>query len=164
MSDDKIGESFEKLKNLKSYYHLVVDAQGETSMAQRDFSNAEDQASESLFRLTEKIPESFGKPSGISFTKLQGDEPWHNCPSPQLVFVLSGEWWVKTNDGKTTNFKAGDVLWQDNCEDHPAFEKGSQKTQHYSGTPDNVACDQVILSIDMVNGPVPDSANKPGPF
>jgi quercetin dioxygenase-like cupin family protein len=162
--DDKKQDGFAKLEKLKSYYHLVVDEKGETSMVKREFQEPEDQSTETTARLSEVIKKTFASPSKITFTRLQGESPWHNCPDPQIVICLSGSWWVKTTDGKTTDMYPGDILWQDNSEDHPAFEKGTKKSQHYSGTPEGEHCDQLILNVDMPNGPIPDSANKPAPF
>eukprot|EP00958_Prasinococcus_capsulatus_P025409 scaffold4280_cov385-Prasinococcus_capsulatus_cf.AAC.8 len=37
----------------------------------------------------------------IVFTEIgpSFDNPWHPCPAPQFVTVLSGTWWVETSDG-----------------------------------------------------------------
>ena len=73
----------------------------------RAFSNSDD------FALT-----------GLVVTQQVGENPWHFCPSPQFVITLEGSWYIRTSDGKTTTFKPGDVLYQDNSAEHPLVRRG----------------------------------------
>lgn len=74
----------------------------------RAFSNSDD------FALT-----------GLVVTQQVGENPWHYCPSPQFVVTLEGSWYIRTSDGKTTTFKPGDVLYQDNSAEHPLVRRGA---------------------------------------
>ena len=38
--------------------------------------------------------------------------------------TLEGSWYIRTSDGKTTTFKPGDVLYQDNSAEHPLVRRG----------------------------------------
>ena len=76
----------------------------------RAFSNSDD------FALT-----------GLVVTQQVGVNPWHFCPSPQFVVTLEGSWYIRTSDGKTTTFKPGDVLYQDNSSEHPLVRRGVLK-------------------------------------
>ena len=72
----------------------------------RAFSNSDD------FALT-----------GLVVTQQVGENPWHFCPSPQFVITLEGSWYIRTSDGKTTTFKPGDVLYQDNSAEPPLVRR-----------------------------------------
>ena len=51
-------------------------------------------------------------PQDLIFTQQTGDNPWHQCPSPQLVVTLAGSWYIRTTDGGYVEMHAGDVLYQ----------------------------------------------------
>lgn len=95
---------------------------------------------------------------------MSGDNPWHHCPSPQIVVCLSGGWFVKTTDGITTTMSPGDVLFQDNTPTHPAAEAGTRRAQHYSGTAKSATCDQLIVQLRQPQGPVSDSKHAKPPM
>jgi len=65
--------------------------------------------------------------TGLVVTQQVGENPWHFCPSPQFVVTLEGSWYIRTSDGKTTTFKPGDVLYQDNSAEHPLVRRGVLK-------------------------------------
>ena len=62
--------------------------------------------------------------AGLVVTQQVGENPWHFCPSPQFVVTLEGSWYIRTSDGKTTTFRPGDVLYQDNSAEHPLVRRG----------------------------------------
>ena len=50
--------------------------------------------------------------------------------------TLEGSWYIRTSDGKTTTFKPGDVLYQDNSAEHPLVRRGVLKrADGVEGTP-----------------------------
>ena len=61
--------------------------------------------------------------TGLVVTQQVGENPWHFCPSPQFVVTLEGSWYIRTSDGKTTTFRPGDVLYQDNSAEHPLVRR-----------------------------------------
>ena len=96
----------------------------------------------------------------LTFTSLPvtGENPWHYAPAAQFVIVLSGAWYVKGSDGKTTVFRAGDVLYQDNTKAHPAAKEGTQQAMHFSGVaPGEETCSQLIIQVERSA-----SVNNPG--
>ena len=100
----------------------------------RAFSNSDD------FALT-----------GLVVTQQVGENPWHYCPSPQFVVTLEGSWYIRTSDGKTTTFKPGDVLYQDNSAEHPLAKLGASGqapsgAQHWSGA-NGGPCNQLVLGV-----------------
>lgn len=143
--------------SLKSYYHLMVNEKGETSIMKRDFINTKEVGYSNTPQIIKKLDPEFAKPSDVIFTALEGENPWHYCPAPQMVVCLGGGWYIKTNDGQTTEFRAGDVLYQDNIESHPAAVKNKDVIdhagQHFSGSLDGQPCDQMIVQLDLVDGP-----------
>ena len=111
----------------------------------RAFSNSDD------FALT-----------GLVVTQQVGENPWHFCPSPQFVVTLEGSWYIRTSDGKTTTFKPGDVLYQDNSAEHPLAKLGASGqapsgAQHWSGA-NGGPCNQLVLGVKPRVFPAP----KPG--
>lgn len=63
--------------------------------------------------------------------------------------------YVKTSDGTRHDFKAGDVLFQDNTKDSPA----QNQPQHYSGVVGNKPCQQLIVQLSRTP-----EVNNPDPF
>lgn len=140
--------------SFKNYYHLVVDGRGETSLICRDFTDVEEVGYSNVPQLVRKL--SSAKPTGVVFTRMSGENPWHHCPSPQIVACLDGAWTVKTTDGKTTVLSKGDVLFQDNTSEHPTAEEGTKKAQHFSGIADGFeTCNQLIVQLEQPDGPIP---------
>mmetsp|Transcript_19205 Transcript_19205/g.49966 ORF Transcript_19205/g.49966 Transcript_19205/m.49966 type:complete len:189 (+) Transcript_19205:205-771(+) len=100
--------------------------------------------------------------TGLVVTQQVGENPWHYCPSPQFVVTLEGSWYIRTSDGKTTTFKPGDVLYQDNSSDHPLAKLGASGqapsgAQHWSGV-NGGPCNQLVLGVKPRIFP----AGKPG--
>jgi hypothetical protein len=65
---------------------------------------------------TAQYVRSVGKavpPSNLIFTQQTGDNPWHQCPTTQIVVTLAGRWFVNTTDGDSVVMGPGDVLYQD---------------------------------------------------
>ena len=109
----------------------------------RAFSNSDD------FQLT-----------GLVVTQQVGENPWHFCPSPQFVVTLEGSWYIRTSDGKTTTFRPGDVLYQDNSSDHPSAKLGASGqapsgAQHWSGA-NGGPCNQLVLGVKPRVFPAPE--------
>lgn len=179
--------------SLKSYYQLVVDARGETSVLQREYQNVQEVGYSNTPQLLTKVPSSFATPTNVIFTALQGANPWHHCPTPQIVVCLRGGWYVQTTDGKTTELLPGDVIYQDNTADHPgaaaaaataAVPKGTTGTRsrteqqhehhhaamHYSGSLNknidgqDEPCDQMIVQLQLKEELVANSKDAEPPF
>ena len=71
----------------------------------------------------------------------------------------------RRSDGKTTKLLPGDVLYQDNTEEHPAAQMNTRKGMHFSGSLDDKPCDQVIIQLDLTDGaPKVSSKDLPGPL
>jgi hypothetical protein len=147
--------------SLKSYYQLVVDEEGETSVLKRDFKDVQEVGYSNTPQLLTKVPSSFATPTNVIFTALQGENPWHHCPTPQLVTCLRGGWYVKTTDGIRVDLLPGDVIYQDNTADHPAARKDSHAAMHYSGSLNNdEPCDQMIVQLELKDGGTPIANSK----
>ncbi|ACI65193.1 predicted protein [Phaeodactylum tricornutum CCAP 1055/1] len=151
-------------RQLKKYFQLVVDSDGGTSMVTRTFQNVEEKGYAKTPQLVTQLDNAFGVPTDVVFTQLMGENPWHHCPAPQFVICLAGGWYVKTNDGNTVNLLPGDVLFQDNTENHPAAKENTKNAQHYSGSLNGEPCDQMIVQLDLRHGPIGDSKNAPQPI
>ena len=120
--------------------------------------------------------------TGLVVTQQVGENPWHFCPSPQFVVTLEGSWYIRTSDGKTTTFRPGDVLYQDNSAEHPLVRRGvwwdvidathrsvatqaklgasgqaPSGAQHWSGA-EGGPCNQLVLGVKPRVFPAP----KPG--
>jgi len=151
--------------SLKSYYHLMVDKNGGTSIIEREFRDTEEVGYANAPQVVKELNPDFAKPTNVVFTALEGENPWHFCPAPQIVVCLRGGWYIRTNDGVKTEFREGDVLYQDNVEGHPGAKKeegdGIEHVgQHFSGSLDGRPCDQTIVQLDLTRGPqvtTPDS-------
>lgn len=151
--------------SLKSYFQLVVDEHGETSIVQREFSKVEKVDYSNTPQLVKKLDPSTATPVDVIFTSLQGENPFHHCPAPQIVVCLGGEgWYIETTDGQVTELHDGDVLYQDNVEEHPAAEKGTRRAMHFSASLGNQPCDQMIVQLQLTDGPVANSKAAPGPM
>lgn len=152
--------------SLKSYYQLVVDANGSTSMMERDFTGVKEVGYSNTPQLLKKLDPSFASPRNVMFTSLAGENPWHYCPAPQIVVCLAGGWYIRTTDGHVTEFRPGDVLYQDNTKEHPAALEGTRQAMHFSGSlDDGKPCDQMIVQLDLKDGsPVADSKHAPPPM
>jgi hypothetical protein len=154
--------------SLKSYYQLVVDREGETSVLKRDFKDVQEVGYSNTPQLLTKVPASFATPTNVIFTALQGENPWHHCPTPQLVVCLRGGWYVKTTDGIRVDLLPGDVIYQDNTADHPAARTGTHAAMHFSGSLDNdEPCDQMIVQLELKDGggtPMANSKEAGPPF
>lgn len=143
---------------LKGYYQLMVDADGETSMVKRTFSDVKVVGYSNTPQLVRALDPGVATPSGVVFTQMSGDNPWHHCPGAQIVVCLAGAWFVRTTDNVTTILNAGDVLYQDNTPAHPTAKEGTHHAMHFSGVaPGFTFCDQVIIQLHQPNGPVPDA-------
>lgn len=130
-------------------------------MAVKEFKDVENTGT----RLKKALDESFANPTSLLFTQMMADNPWHHCPSPQIVVCTAGGWYIETTDGNVHNMNPGDILYQDNCAEHPAAEEGTRKAQHFSGPQkDKGTCDQIIISLNQEGGPTANSANKPSPL
>jgi len=140
------------LTSLQSYYQLLVDDSGETFIMKRDFKDVEEQGYSNTPQLVKKLNPAFAKPTDIVFTQLAGENPWHHCPSPQLVICVRGGWYVMTTDGRTQNLLPGDVLYQDNTEQHPLAKPDTRQAMHFSGSLHNEPCDQVIIQLQLTDG------------
>lgn len=149
---------------LKHYYQLVVDQHGGTSVVRRSFSQVEKTDYSNVPQYVRNLESDIAVPTGVVFTQLSGDNPWHHCPGPQIVVCLAGAWFVRTTDGITTTFLPGDVLYQDNTKRHPAAKAGTQQAQHYSGTSGGKPCDQMIVQLMQPDGPVTDSLTAKPPM
>jgi hypothetical protein len=155
--------------SLKSYYQLVVDAQGETSVLQREYKDVQEVGYSNTPQLLTKVPTHFATPTAILFTALAGANPWHHCPTPQIVVCLRGGWYVQTTDGETTELLAGDVIYQDNTVNHPgAAVEGTHKAMHYSGSltidGKDKPCDQMIVQLQLKEELVANSKDAEAPF
>ncbi|KAJ8614477.1 hypothetical protein CTAYLR_000861 [Chrysophaeum taylorii] len=148
---------------LKQYYQLVVDTSGETSVVTRDFTNVEAIGYSNVPQFCRSLDEKVAAPTGVVFTQMSGDNPWHHCPTAQIVVCLRGTWFVRTTDGVTTELKQGDVLFQDNTPEHLAAKPGTHQAMHFSGVV-GATCDQMIVQLSQPRGPVPDSKSAPGPL
>jgi hypothetical protein len=119
-------------------------------------------------QLLTKVPTHFATPTDIIFTALQGDNPWHHCPTPQIVVCLRGGWYVQTRDGETHNLLPGDVIYQDNTADHPSAQTGTHAAMHYSGSLKldgrDEPCDQMIVQLKLKNELVANSKEAEPPF
>lgn len=154
--------------SLKSYYQLMVNDKGETSIMKRNFINTQEVGYSNTPQIIKKLDPKFAKPEDVVFTALEGENPWHFCPAPQLVVCLGGGWYIKTNDGQITEFRPGDVLYQDNVEQHPSAMKNQNVTdhagQHFSGSLDGKPCDQMIVQLYLVEGLQPTSPKELPPL
>jgi hypothetical protein len=159
--------------SLKSYYQLVVDAQGETSVLQREYKDVQEVGYSNTPQLLTKVPTHFATPTAILFTALAGANPWHHCPTPQIVVCLRGGWYVQTTDGETTELLAGDVIYQDNTVNHPGAAAGKGGTtehaaMHYSGSltidGKDKPCDQMIVQLQLKEELVANSKDAEAPF
>jgi len=155
--------------SLKSYFQLTVDSDGVTSIIKRDFVNTEVKGYSNTPQVIEKMNPEIAIPTDIVFTALSGEDPWHHAPAPQIVVCLGGGWHIKTNDGKRVDFHPGDVLYQDNTENHPGATKGKaveHAAQHFSGSLNGEQCDQMIVQLELKKGPVVADSTKevPRPF
>lgn len=149
---------------LKHYYQLVVDRNGGTSVIRRLFSQVEKMDYSNVPQYVRSLDSDIAVPTGVVFTQLSGDNPWHHCPGPQIVVCLSGAWFVRTTDDVTTTFLPGDVLYQDNTKRHPAAKAGTHQAQHYSGTSGGKPCHQMIVQLLQPEGPVADSFTAKPPM
>lgn len=157
-------ESTPDLTKLQSYFQLVVDSNGETSMVKREFQDVEEKGYAASPQLVQQLDPEFATPTNVVFTQLAGENPWHHCPAPQLVTCTHGGWYIRTTDNKVTEFRVGDILFQDNTQKHPAAQDGTKKAQHFSGSLDNQPCDQIIVQLDLKKGLIPNSKNAPAPL
>lgn len=82
-------------------------------------------------------------PTDLVFTQQTGANPWHQCPSPQLVVTLAGHWYVNTTDGASVVFRPGDVLYQD---DSKGLLVHGSTPNHYSGALGG-PCNQLVISV-----------------
>ena len=171
------SSSSSHLTSIKSYYQLQVDEHGETSIAKQNFHNVETKGYSNAPQLVQQLDPEFATPTNVIFTQLAGENPWHHCPAPQLVVCLAGSWYIRTTDGNATKFYPGDVLYQDNTEQHPAVlaaaqlggnssnnNKNNHIAMHYSGSNNNKPCDQMIVQLDLKHGSIANSKHKPPPF
>ena len=147
------------LEGIIEYHQLWVRADGSTSVAQGlSFSGLERKG----YSGTPQYVREFGPSDFVVkrtlVTQMTGDNPWHYAPSAQFVVVLSGAWFVKGTDGRTTVFRPGDVLYQDNTKAHPAAKDGTQQAMHFSGVaPGETICSQLIIQVERSA-----SVNNPG--
>lgn len=166
MSGDipKGEKDFGMYTDLKPYYQLVVDDDGGTSIVKRTFSDTEKVGYSNTPQLVNTLNSSVATPSDIVFTALEGDNPFHHCPAPQIVVCLGGGWYVRTTDGVVTEFHPGDVLFQDNVRTHPAAENGTRRAMHFSGSLGDRPCDQMIVQLHLTDGPIANSKDAPPPM
>ena len=151
--------------SIKPYYQLVVDEQGGTSIVLREFTNVHQEGYSNTPQLVEKLDPSFATPTNVIFTSLQGENPFHHCPSPQIVVCLAGKWYIRTTDDKVTEFGPGDVLYQDNTAQHPAARPDTHRAMHFSASVGDEPCDQMIVQLKLANGgPVANSKEAPPPM
>lgn len=163
-TSNKQNSNTPSLTSLKSYYQLLVDELGETSVVKRDFKNVEEKGYSNTPQLVKQLDPNFATPTNVIFTQLAGENPWHHCPSPQLVICVGGGWYIKTTDGNTQKLLQGDVLYQDNTEQHPSAKKDTRQAMHFSGSLNNEPCDQVIIQLELTNGFASTSKDKAGPL
>eukprot|EP00966_Prymnesium_polylepis_P241647 5588087-Prymnesium_polylepis.1 len=83
------------------------------------------------------------RPTDLVFTQQTGANPWHPCPSPQLVVTLAGSWYVNTTDGDSVVFRPGDVLYQD---DSRGLTVAGNQPSHFSGAVGG-PCNQLVISV-----------------
>jgi len=133
-------------------------------MMQRNFSGVKEVGYSNTPQLLKKLDPSFATPSDIIFTSLAGENPWHHCPAPQIVVCLGGGWYIRTTDDTVTEFRPGDVLYQDNTELHPAAKVGTRQAMHFSGSLDVKPCDQMIVQLDLKDGPIANSKQASPPM
>jgi hypothetical protein len=151
--------------HFQPYYQLVVNQDGTTSVVEREFNDVQEVAYSNTLQLLKKLDtQNFARPTDVVFTTLQGDNPWHYCPSPQIVVCTGGRgWYIRTSDGHTTKLPKGSILYQDNTEQHPlatgellALGKSSDdaphKGQHFSGSIDEQPCNQLIIQLELLHG------------
>eukprot|EP00977_Amphora_coffeiformis_P005981 scaffold1276_cov162-Amphora_coffeaeformis.AAC.1 len=164
--------------SLKSYYQLVVHDDGRTSILKRDFVNTKVKGYSNTPQVIKQINPDVAVPTDVIFTALQGENPWHHPPAPQIVVCLGGGWYIRTNDGKRVDFLPGDVLYQDNTDNHPGAAVSDERqtkeqavvehaAQHFSGSLNGEPCDQMILQLELKHGPIvvtDGSKNVPNPF
>jgi hypothetical protein len=87
---------------------------------------------------------------------------------------LQGGWYIRTNDGQVTEFRVGDVLYQDNIESHPGFAGKYDNDddtelrnagQHFSGSLDgHNPCQKMIVQLELENGPQVSTAEDDPPI
>ena len=88
--------------------------------------------------------------SGLIFTQMFGQNPWHQCPTSQFVIVLEGRWSVNVTSSVLGEFTyvemgPGHVLYQD---DYNGFEINDVEPMHFSQSLDGLPCNQLIVSVD----------------
>lgn len=83
-------------------------------------------------------------PHKLVVTQQIGANPWHFCPSPQVVVTLAGSWYINTTDGDSVVLHPGDWLFQDDSADNPGQGK------HYSGPTTDGPCNQLVLAVDRL--------------
>jgi len=158
------SNSMSSQPSLKSYFQLLVDENGETSVTKRYFTDTEEVGYSNTPQIVKKLDPAFAAPKDVIFTALSGENPWHHCPEPQIVVCLGGGWYVKTTDGNIVDLLPGDVLYQDNTEKHPAAKEGTKKAMHFSGSLNGKPCDQMIVQLDLKKGPIENSKDAPPPL
>ena len=149
---------------LKSYFQLVVDDKGETSIIEREFTDVKEVEYSNTPQMLKKLDPAFGEAKDVIFTSLSGENPWHHCPAPQIVVCLGGGWYVRTTDGTKIDMYPGDVIYQDNTEHHPAEESATKKAMHFSGSLNGKPCDQMIVQLNLKKGPIANSKTAPQPL
>ena len=91
-------------------------------------------------------------PTGLVVTQQTGDNPWHQCPTSQIVVTLAGGWFVNTTDGGHVEMREGAVLYQD---DYRGLVVAGRQPQHYSGTLDGAPCNQLVVQVAPRAFPAP---------
>ena len=81
--------------------------------------------------------------SGLMLTQMQGDNPWHQCPTSQFVVVLEGSWFINTTAGDYIEMGPGHVLYQD---DYKGLVVNGVSPVHFSGSLHDAPCNQMIVS------------------
>mmetsp|Transcript_8409 Transcript_8409/g.16868 ORF Transcript_8409/g.16868 Transcript_8409/m.16868 type:complete len:175 (-) Transcript_8409:66-590(-) len=86
--------------------------------------------------------------SGLVFTQMMGENPWHQCPTSQFVVVLEGSWSVNVTssvegESKYVEMGPGHVLYQD---DYKGVTINGVEPVHYSQSVGEAPCNQIIIS------------------
>ena len=148
------------LEGIIDYNQLWVGADGITHMAENlSFGSLEKKGYSGTPQYVRQFSKSDFTVKSVVVTQMVGENPWHYAPSEQFVVTLAGAWYVRTSDGTTRVFKAGDVLYQDNTRQHPAAVDGTQKAMHYRGVaPGYATCSQLVIQVERVRPPTADNA------
>lgn len=138
------------LEGIIEYNQLWVGADGTTHVAQGlKFGSLAKKGYSGTPQYVRQFGLSDFTVKAVVVTQMFGENPWHYAPSAQFVVTLSGAWYVRTSDGKTVVFRAGDVLFQDNTNAHPAARAGTQDGMHFSGVaPGEATCSQLVIQVE----------------